>query len=364
MKSVIYTQYAISATIMDRKRLKKEELRMLKLGIIGTNWITEQFIEAVLETKEWQLASVYSRTLTKAEDFAQKFTNDAECYTDLESFFKKGKFEVVYIASPNSLHFEQARAAILAGKHVIVEKPACSNPKEMREIIKLLRKNRGVYYFEAARHFHERNFKMLKQQIKEMDVIQGAELTYMKYSSRYDSFLAGNEPNVFSPRFSGGALQDLGVYLVYNAVSWFGVPQEVVYYPTKLHNGIDGKGTAILKYPNYQVNLNFGKTANSYLASEVYGLKKTIVMDNAAELKKITLFDGQGSQRDLTQEVDKNPMLSEVQDFTSVLNDPTSLDSWQQMDDWLAVAVQVNRVVYDLRTSAHLYFDADSKYIQ
>ncbi|KRM94930.1 oxidoreductase [Liquorilactobacillus aquaticus DSM 21051] len=334
---------------------------MLKLGIIGTNWITEQFINAVLETEQWQLTSVYSRTLTKAETFAQKFTDNAECYTELDRFFKEGNFDVVYIASPNSLHFEQSRAAILAGKHVIVEKPACSNPKEMRQIIRLLRQHRGVYYFEAARHFHERNFKMLKQRIKEMNVIQGANLTYMKYSSRYDSFLAGKEPNIFSLRFSGGALQDLGVYLVYNAVSWFGVPNDAIYYPTKLHNGIDGKGTAILKYSGYQVNLNFGKTVNSYLPSEVYGLKETIVMDNAAELQKIMLLDGQGNKRDLTQEVDKNPMLSEVQDFTNILNDPTSLDSKQQMDDWLAIAVQVNRVMYDLRNSAHLHFDADSK---
>ncbi|KRL00274.1 Gfo/Idh/MocA family protein [Liquorilactobacillus capillatus] len=336
---------------------------MLKLGIIGTNWITEQFIDAVLETKEWQLTSIYSRTLPKAKAFAEKFTDKAEYFTELDKFFAEGNFEVVYIASPNSLHFEQSRAAILAGKHVIVEKPACSNPQEMRQIIKLLRQNRGVCYFEAARHLHERNFKMLKQQIKEMDVIQGASLTYMKYSSRYESFLAGNEPNIFSPHFSGGALQDLGVYLVYNAVSWFGVPDEVNYYPTKLRNGIDGKGTAVLRYTDYQVVLTCGKTANSYLTSEVYGLKETLIMDNAAELKKITLLDGQGNQRDLTQEVDRNPMLSEVQDFTSVLKDPTSLDSKQQMDDWLAIAIQVNRVLYDLRMSADLYFDADSKHL-
>lgn len=79
-------------------------------------------------------------------------------------------------------------------------------------------------------------------------------------------------------------MQDLGVYLVYDAISWFGIPKDVHYYPVKLRNGIDGSGTAILNYPGYDVVLNVGKTANSYLPGEVYGLKETIVIDEADEL--------------------------------------------------------------------------------
>lgn len=64
----------------------------------------------------------------------------------------------------------------------------------------------------------------------------------MKYSSRYDQVLAGEVPNIFSTRFSGGALMDLGVYLVYATIGWFGMPSEVHYFPRKISTGVDGLG--------------------------------------------------------------------------------------------------------------------------
>ncbi|MFT8668957.1 MAG: Gfo/Idh/MocA family oxidoreductase [Liquorilactobacillus hordei] len=334
---------------------------MLKLGVIGTGGITKQFIEATQENGSWKLTSVFSRSLEKAEQFGHEFSKNVRGYRDLHQFFSEGDFDVVYIASPNSLHFEQSRQAILAGKHVIVEKPACSNPSEMKVLQRLLRRYNNVYYFEAARHFHEPNFLKIKETIKQMDVIQGATLTYMKYSSKYDDFLTGNEPNVFSLNFSGGALQDLGVYLIYDAVSWFGIPNSVSYKATKLRNGIDGKGVALLNYQGFTVTLNVGKTANSYLPSEVYGLKETLVMDNAADLTDIQLINGSEKQN-LTQKSAVNPMTAEVAAFTSILQKPLSLDNKQKMEDWLAVSVQVNRVIYDLRLSEKIVFRADKEF--
>ncbi|MDN2453508.1 Gfo/Idh/MocA family oxidoreductase [Lactobacillus sp. UCMA15818] len=334
---------------------------MLKLGVIGTGWITKQFVEAARENGSWELTSVFSRSIEKAEQFGHEFSENVKGYRDLYQFFSEGDFEVVYIASPNSLHFEQSRQAILAGKHVIVEKPACSNPAEMKVLQRLLRRYNSIYYFEAARHFHEPNFLKVKETVKQMDTIQGATLTYMKYSSKYDDFLAGNEPNVFSLDFSGGALQDLGVYLVYDAVSWFGLPDSVSYTATKLRNGIDGKGLALLNYPKYTVTLNVGKTANSYLTSEIYGLRETIIMDNAADLADIQSIDGTTKQV-LTQKSAINPMAAEVAAFASILQDPLSLDNKQKMEDWLAVSVQVNRVLYDLRSSAKIAFRADKEF--
>ena len=61
---------------------------------------------------------------------------------------------MVYIASPNSLHFAQAKLAILAKKHVIIEKPAVTTPSEWKELIKLANEHQ-VYLFEAARNYQE-----------------------------------------------------------------------------------------------------------------------------------------------------------------------------------------------------------------
>lgn len=114
---------------------------MINLGIIGTNWITDQFVQAAHETGQYQLAAVYSRRLETAQKFGEKY-GDVEYATDLKTFFDIEHLNTVYIASPNSLHFEQAKQGILAGKNVIVEKPAFSTPQEMDEIIELANQKR------------------------------------------------------------------------------------------------------------------------------------------------------------------------------------------------------------------------------
>jgi len=332
---------------------------MLKLGIIGTNWITEQFVNAAHETGKWQLTSVYSRTLDKAHQFGDKFASTSEFFDNLDDFFEQGSFDTVYIASPNSLHFEQCKQAILAGKDVVVEKPACSNPFEMKALIKLLRQHPDTFLFEAARHVHEPNFCAVAKAVESLNVVQGATLTYAKYSSRYDQVLAGKEPNIFSPDFSGGCVQDLGVYLVYDAIVWFGMPSSVDYHATILDTGVDGKGIAVLHYPNFDVTLNLAKNVNSYLPGEIYGLKETIRMDHSGDLNKVVLDDGNGHQKDLSVKQVDNPMVAEANEFADVLNDKDSNDAKQLEEDWLAYAVQVNKVLYQLRQSANIKFKAD-----
>ena len=158
---------------------------MQTLGIIGTNWITGQFVDAARESESFKLTAVYSRTADKADQFKTKYhAPEATSYTDLDGFMNANEFETVYIASPNSLHFEQAKQAILAGKNVIVEKPAFSNPAEMAAMQTLLKQHPDQFLFEAARHIHEANFKIVQQAINALPAINGATLSYMKYSKK------------------------------------------------------------------------------------------------------------------------------------------------------------------------------------
>ncbi|MGJ0381374.1 Gfo/Idh/MocA family protein [Lactiplantibacillus paraplantarum] len=330
---------------------------MLKLGIIGTNWITQQFIDAAVGSTEWQLTTVYSRHAETARAFADKNHAD-EIFTDLDAFFSQGSFDTVYIASPNSLHFAQAKQAIAYGKHVIVEKPAVANQQEFEQLDAVLKAHPDVLLFEAARQIHEVNFQRVKDQIKKLSLVQGATLTYMKYSSRYDAVLAGEEPNIFSLNFAGGALQDLGVYLAYDAVGWFGMPEEVAYYPTLTRTGVDGKGVAILRYADFTVTLNVGKTSNSFLPSEINGLRDAIVMDNPAELGQVTYQDKAGQAHDLGVQPDANPMLAEARDFAAVINDPTSHQA--EYLAWRQLSRNVNKLLFNLRQSGHLYFTGEA----
>lgn len=329
---------------------------MIKLGIIGTNWITEQFINACQTANTFELTTVYSRTKDKAMQFGSKY-GAKEYFDDLDQFFKEGSFETVYIASPNSMHHSQALQAIQYEKHVIVEKPIASNPSQFGELKQALKAHSNVRLFEAARHVHQENFEVIKNQIKKLELVQGASLTYAKYSSKYDQFLSGSEPNVFSLKFDGGALQDLGIYIVYDAVAWFGVPDKAEYFPIKLSSGVDGRGVALLTYPDFQVELNVGKNINSKMSSEIYGLKDTIQIDNPAELSQVFYIDSEGTEHRIGQKNDSNPMIQESEDFANVINNLQDDSCIKKYENWLKLSEEVNQVLYKLRSSSNIEFD-------
>lgn len=332
---------------------------MIHLGIIGTNWITHQFVEAAIATKEYQLTAVYSRKLATAEEFASHYQGEVQCATDLAEFLGLPQLDAIYIASPNSLHFEQAKEAILAKKHVIVEKPAFSTPQEMKAIIQLAKEN-NVCFFEAARNIHEDNFKKIAEMLPDNKEIIGANFSYMKYSSRYDAVLAGEEPNIFSLKFSGGSLADLGVYPVYAAVAWFGMPKTVHHFARKIATGVDGIGTAILRYENFDVTIQHGKIGDSFLPSEIYTTKETLVLSSVNSISHVTIHQRtEPKVEEITLHVEENPMVEEARDFAAIINHPVEQQAAYQK--LLDLAENVNQLLYEMRKQVDVVYAADKE---
>lgn len=333
---------------------------VLNLGIIGTNWITNQFVDAAIATKEYQLVGVYSRSIEKAKAFGEPY-HATVFETSLEAYATNSDIDVVYIASPNSMHYEQAVTLMRAGKHVIVEKPIFSNPREWIDAAKVAEENK-VFLFEAARHVHEENFKIVKEEVKALEHLQGATFTYMKYSSRYDAVLKGEEPNIFSLDFSGGALADLGVYPLYAAIAWFGLPETSHYFCTKIATGVDGKGTIILRYKDFDVTILAGKIVNSFLPAEIYGLNKTLSMDSIESITTIEVIDCKTKLKEsIAKKTSENPMMDEAKDFADVINFPEDVDKQKEYREWLTLSQQVNQVMTNLRKDAGIVFAADKQ---
>lgn len=331
---------------------------MIALGVIGTNWISHQFVEAAIATGEYELKGVYSRKLATAEEFGEKYSGEIFYETDLAHFLA-GELDVVYIASPNSLHFSQAKTTLLAGKHVIVEKPAFSNPQEMAEIIELANQQ-GLLYFEAARNLHETAFTTISEFLPVKGQILGANFTYMKYSSRYDQVLAGGEPNIFSPQFSGGSVQDLGIYSLYAALGWFGMPQEVYYFARKIVTGVDGMGTIILRYDLFDVTIQQGKIADSFLPSEIYLSDGTLLLSGINAFETARFYQrSTGETKELPITSLENPMVEEARDFARIIKQPKDPKLGLLYEEWVELSRNVNEVIYHLRQQAGIVFESD-----
>lgn len=121
----------------------------MRFGIIGTNWISEAFLEAAKDHPEFSIGAVYSRTFEKGKFFADKY-NVKNVYIDMEEMFQSNDIDAVYIATPNVLHAEQSILAMENGIHVLCEKPAVTSIKEMNQVIETSKKN-GVTFMEAMK---------------------------------------------------------------------------------------------------------------------------------------------------------------------------------------------------------------------
>lgn len=300
---------------------------MLRFGTIGTSWITEQFIEAAINSDRWQLTYVQSRTEDKARKITDKF-NSGQPIISVEEMVIKEDIDAVYIASPNKLHFEYAKIAVEHGKHVIVEKPSFITLDEWQVIFDLATQ-KGVYVIEAARHIQTKNYQQLKNLISYKNNTKqyqflGANLNIGQYSSKYDQYQASlsegsNLPNIFNPAFSGGSLLDLGVYPIYVAVDLFGKPVKTHMHRVNGVNGIDLFDHLILEYPTFNIAIFVSKAVHSVLHSEFYYDNELVKVNNITDIDHIEVISKSDHKvLELSYPV-KNPMDDEVKAFAKII---------------------------------------------
>ena len=324
---------------------------MLKLGIIGTSSISHHFLEAAHTSGKFQLATVYSRKIETAEKFVEQYQG-VKLFDQLNDFFNDS-FDVVYIASPNSLHFSQAKMALSAGKHVILEKPAVTQPQEWQDLVEIAQENQ-CFIFEAARNYHEEAFTVIKNFLADKQVL-GADLNYAKYSSKMPALLSGNTTNVFSDRFAGGALMDLGIYPIYAAVRLFGKALDATYQAQQLDNTIDLNGDGILSYPGYQVHIKAGKNITSNLPCEIYTTDGTLTLNTIEHVRSAIFTDHQGNETHLPIQQAPHTMTEEVAAFANMIKQP-NLELYQA---WLDDATHVHKLLYTMRQTAGIRFEAE-----
>lgn len=290
---------------------------MIRFGIIGTNWITESFIEAALTVEDFSLTAVYSRSEETASTFAAKH-RIANIFTDIEEMAGSGEIDAVYIASPNSFHAAHAIACMNKGIHVLCEKPIASNARELRGMIEASKKN-GVLLMEALKSTLLPNFKAIQDNIDKLGTIRRYFGTYCQYSSRYDAYKAGTVLNAFNPVFSNGALMDLGIYCIYPLVALFGKPEIVKATGVMLESGVDGEGSLLLKYPNMDAVIMYSKITHSSLPSEIQGELGSIVIDKISDSNKIEIQYRNGSSEDISQPNVSNTMYYEAKEFVELI---------------------------------------------
>lgn len=227
----------------------------IRLGTIGSGVIVHSILDNVRITEGVHLEAVYSRSEERGAALAAEY-GAKKVYTDMDAFLADEAVNVVYIATPNLLHFGQAKRALLAGKHVILEKPFCTKAEHARELVELARQKR-LMLVDAVPPSFGPNFEILRRQLPKIGKIKLVMTNFSQYSSRYDKLLAGELPNIFNPTYAGGCLMDINFYNIYLNVALFGAPRDAVYVPNLYPGAADTSGVAVLRYDGF-VSQNAG----------------------------------------------------------------------------------------------------------
>ena len=129
--------------------------------------------------------------------------------------------DLVVIATPNTSHFELAQQALLAGKHVVVDKPFTTTSAQAQQLIELAQQTRRVLSVHQNRRW-DGDFQTVKQVIE-----QGFLGRLVEYEAHYDRFRNTLKPRAWreTPALGSGILFDLGSHLIDQAQVLFGLPQ-------------------------------------------------------------------------------------------------------------------------------------------
>ncbi len=292
---------------------------MVKYGVIGSGWIAESFVEGAQTVEGMCFTAMYSRTYEKGKEFAEKFGCE-KVYTDINEF-AKSDIDAVYIASPNSLHYEQSKLLLENGKHVLCEKPITITPDEFSELFTLA-KEKKLVYTEAIMMMHAPHTQKVKKALEKIGKITTAHFDFSQLSSKYKALKNGENPNIFNPEMKTGCLRDLGIYCYYPALEFFGLPEKISASAGFIETGADGYGTAVLDYPDKQVTLTYSKVGQDYCGSQIFGDEGTISIDSVSMLSGVKIHFADGRKEEVQDEIEKHIMMAyEAKNFYDFITD-------------------------------------------
>lgn len=240
-------------------------------GIIGTGVIAEHFAGDLKRVPGASLVAVTSRSYDKAADFAVR--HGAEVYRDLDSLLADPRVGALYIASPNDTHAAAAMAALSAGKGVMVEKPLVASSAEADKLAAFAAE-RGHFLMEAMWTRFLPAIGFVRETLKsgaigDVTRIDG-ELAYLHPYDPANRF--------FDPAKGGGAMLDLGVYLISLSLALFGRPDKVEGQWRAAPTGVDMAANLELTFGSAEAHLNCAIDRNGANFYVIEGTKGALII--------------------------------------------------------------------------------------
>ncbi|BDR53137.1 oxidoreductase [Bombiscardovia nodaiensis] len=266
--------------------------RPVTVAVLGAGRIALHMADTLAQMSQdpryQQLVTPYavaSRSLDRAQKLAGDF-HFARAYGSYQELLDDPLVDLVYIATPHSLHAEQATACLKAGKHVLVEKAFTLNARQAREVTDLAR-NLGLLCAEAIWTRYMPSRQLLDS------ILQSAPIGQVRAASASLCYPTTHKPRMTDLSLGGGALLDVGVYalnfldMVFGSKPLSRIVSTAAMYPT----GVDESNATTLIYEDGSL----GQAVSSMSVAcdrsgTIWGSQGYIVCTNINNIEAIDIY--------------------------------------------------------------------------
>ncbi|MEX0313252.1 MAG: Gfo/Idh/MocA family protein [Allomuricauda sp.] len=240
--------------------------REIRWGIIGPGNIAKKFASDLKLVDDAEITAVASRNLERAQSFASDYGVE-NTFDNYDALFASDNVDVVYIATPHNFHKDLAISAMKNGKHVLCEKPLGINKAEVEEIIEVAKEN-NVFMMEGLWSRFNPSIQKIKDLVDSNEI---GEVTYVNADFAFYGLDRSEDSRVLNLNLASGSLLDIGIYPIFLAYLFLGMPEQIQAYSNFHSNGTEIQTSMIFQYSNAQAVLYSGLTSDSKMEAKISG---------------------------------------------------------------------------------------------
>ena len=260
-------------------------MEKLRFGIMGAGGIAHHFVRAVRLTDCAEVIAAASKDPARANAFTEEFGIPACTYEEL---LNMDTVEAVYISTTHNFHYENIKACLEAGKHVLCEKAMVMHESHARELFALAQQ-KGLFLMEAMWS------RFLPDMVQARRWIEEGRIGKLQTVAGAIGFRCNGDPEhrILNDKLGGGAMYDIGVYATEIASFLVGEPilDAKGYVRRDSRTGVDTAVSYLLRFPSVDAALQVAVTANAKEYIIVNGDKGFIEIPTANVGDQCFLYD-------------------------------------------------------------------------
>ena len=283
-------------------------------GILGTGNIAKKFVEGLQSVKGAKAYAIASRSEEKALEFANNNSVQV-AYGSYQDLVNDPLVDVVYIATPNNLHYENTMLCLNAGKAVLCEKPFALHSTQLNEMVALARA-KNVFLMEALWT------RFLPTIDKVIQLIESGEIGEPKILKADFGFKAqyNTESRLFNPLLGGGSILDIGIYPLFLSLLLFGKPSSLKALSVKAPTGTDMSTAILISHEKDRLSLLASSFAVSLeTKAEIVGTEGTITMHRMFHMPTTISITKDGKTKNIPVKIKGNGYNYEAEEVMKCL---------------------------------------------